>query len=74
MSYRIVGYPACENMVNTNIITKQEEPMTYRLLNLSYEVVKFTITNPEKAKTMAKVFMFIGIIGVGMLAMTHFFD
>lgn len=48
--------------------------MVYRVLNLSYEVVKFTITNPEKAKTMAKVFMFIGIIGVGMLAMTHFFD
>jgi hypothetical protein len=74
MSYRIVGYPICASIVKTNIVTKQEEPMAYRVLNLSYEVVKFTITNPEKAKAMAKVFVFIGIIGVGILAMTHFLD
>jgi len=49
--------------------------MTFRVVNLLYEVVKFAsaLTNPEKAKTLAKVFVFIGIIGVGILATTHFY-
>jgi secreted Zn-dependent insulinase-like peptidase len=74
MSYRLVGYPTCENHSEDNIVTKQEESMTYRIVNLSNEVVNLIMTNPEKAKTLAKVFMFIGIIGVGILAITHFID
>jgi hypothetical protein len=74
MSHRLVGHSTCENHGEDNIVAEQEEQMTFRVVNLSYEVVKFAMTNPEKAKTLSKVFVFIGIIGVGILAITHFTD
>lgn len=74
MAYGLVEHSTCENRGKDNIVAEQEESMTSHVVNLSYEVVKFTISNPEEAKTLAKVFVFIGIVGVGILAITHFID
>lgn len=52
----------------------KEEPIINQVMNLAYSTVNLIQRNPPQARTLAKVFVFIGFIGVGILAITHFID
>jgi hypothetical protein len=52
----------------------KEEPIINQVTNLAYNTVNLTQRNPQQAKTLAKVFVLIGFIGLGILAITHFID
>lgn len=52
----------------------KEEPIINQVTNLAYSTVNLIQRNPQQARTLAKAFIFVGIIGVGVWAISCIFD
>lgn len=54
--------------------TCEEESVAYQVMNLAYYAVNFIQKNPKQAKALAEAFLFIGVVGAGMLVLTCIFE